>query len=127
MVCERNAPQCSFALLAGLFVGFGIGIAATGRPLPRTYLILLCFFAIKLIFNARKCTVSYLECKIRGVPKKRGYVNWFLDGIVDLRDDVYVLLALLALAGLLLGYRCWYGKDGALVACVRRCLANPKK
>ena len=70
MACEPNGPRCSFALLAGLFVGFGIGIAATGRPLPRTYLILLCFFAIKLIFNARRCTVSYVECKIRVCPQE---------------------------------------------------------
>ena len=46
---------------------------------------------------------------------------------MDLRNDIYVLLVLLALARLLLGYRCWYGKDGALVACVRRCLAKIQK
>lgn len=53
--------------------------------LYNNYIILLIFFTFKILSNYRKCTFSYLECKIRGVKKNEGYLNNFLDLIIDLR------------------------------------------
>ena len=66
-------------------------------PFPLTYLHFILFFTLKMIFNYRKCTISYLECKLRGVKKENGYLNYFMDGIVDLRyHSDYNLLLLIA-------------------------------
>lgn len=61
---------------------------------PLSYIHLILFFAFKMIFNYRKCTISYLECKLRGVKKENGYLNRFMDGIIDLRyhQDYNLLL-----------------------------------
>lgn len=59
--------------------------------LPDTYFVITIFFLFKMIVNYRKCTVSYIECKIRGVKKEEGYVQNLLDGIVDIRDDENIM------------------------------------
>ena len=42
------------------------------------------FFLLKWIFNYRKCTISYLECKIRGVKKDDGIINQIIESILCL-------------------------------------------
>ena len=50
----------------------------------------LCFFFLfKWIFNYRKCTVSYIECKLRGVKKEEGYVNYIVNEIIDINKWKY--------------------------------------
>jgi hypothetical protein len=99
------SPTPAFAALSGLFVGFGVGHAYVGRPLPAYYVLLLLFFTLKVIFGYRKCTVAYAECKIRGVPREQGYVNMLLDGVVDVRGDLVVLLLLLCAVGAMFALR----------------------
>ena len=41
---------------------------------------------IKMICNYKKCTFSYLECKIRKVKRQDGYLASLIDHIVDLRN-----------------------------------------
>ena len=79
-----------------LFLLIGYGFIFFDKILEPNYLGILIFFTIKIIFNYRKCTISYLECKLRGVKKEKGYLYRFLDGIVDLRytDHFYVLFTL---------------------------------
>lgn len=62
-------------------------------PIPQVYLGFLIFFTFKWVFNYRKCTISWLECKIRGVEKKNGYLNYCLDTIVDIRNtnNIYII------------------------------------
>lgn len=55
--------------------------------LDPNYTILLLFFTFKIIINFRKCTLSYLECKIRGVKKEQGYLNQFFDKLFDIRNE----------------------------------------
>lgn len=100
-------PTPAFATLSGLFVGFGVGHAYVGRPLPAHYVLLLLFFTLKVIFDYRKCTVAYAECKIRGVPREQGYVNMLLDGVVDVRGDPAVFLLLVCAVGAMLMLRAW--------------------
>ena len=49
--------------------------------------ILLITFTVKIIINYRKCTLSYLECKIRGVKQEEGYLNDFFNRIFDIRNE----------------------------------------
>jgi hypothetical protein len=68
---------------------------------PEWYAMLTMYVAFKWITNYRKCTISYYECKLRGVPKERGWLYSFLEELVDLRKSPLVAPALL-LHGLVL-------------------------
>jgi hypothetical protein len=76
-----------------LFLFLGLILINNDINIPRTYIGLLLFFLIKLLFNYRKCTISYIECKLRKVKKEQGYLNRFLDSIIDLRytPHIYVM------------------------------------
>ena len=54
-----------------------------------------------MIFNYRKCTISYIECKIRKVKREEGYLNKFINSILDLRESnesiLYYIFAFLIL------------------------------
>ena len=47
---------------------------------------------LKILFDYRLCTIAYMECKARGVPRDDSYLNRFVDPIVDTRytDHVYI-------------------------------------
>jgi hypothetical protein len=76
-----------------LFLILGLIFIYLNKKLPTTYIVLLLFFLFKLIFNYRKCTFSYIECVLRGVKKDKGYLNTFLDTIIDMRftNDIILL------------------------------------
>ena len=71
----------------------GIIFILMNFPTPQIYLGLLIFFIFKWIFNYRKCSISWLECKIRGVRREKGYLNIFLDSIIDIRNtnNIYII------------------------------------
>ena len=45
------------------------------------------FFLIKWTTNYRKCTISYLECKLRGVKKEEGYIYNNIEKILNLNTS----------------------------------------
>ena len=45
------------------------------------------FFLLKWIFNFKKYTLGYLECKIRNVNKSEGYINKICDDYGDMIND----------------------------------------
>lgn len=47
------------------------------------------FFLIKWIFNYRKCTISYIECKLRGIKKEEGFVFNIMEEILDINKSKY--------------------------------------
>ena len=53
------------------------------------YISLIAFFTFKMLTNYRKCTFSYLECKLRKVKKEEGYLYDIMDHIVNLRNNKY--------------------------------------
>ncbi len=64
------------------------------------------FLLIKWLSDYRKCTISYLECKIRGVRKESGYIYRYLDPILNLnrRADcilIYLFVAILLVLNIL--------------------------
>jgi hypothetical protein len=57
------------------------------------FICFLCvFFLIKWIIDYRKCTVSYIECKLRGVKKEQGVVYNIMEDILDINKSRYKYL-----------------------------------
>jgi hypothetical protein len=73
-----------------LYLLIGIISILLKKPLHRTYIVILVFMLFKFITNYRLCTVSYIECKVRGVKHKDGYLNQVLDPIIDLRETKHI-------------------------------------
>jgi hypothetical protein len=48
-----------------------------------------CFLLIKWILNYRKCTISYIECKFRGVKKEKGIIYNIMEEIYDVNKFKY--------------------------------------
>jgi len=86
-------------LIVYLFLFLGLFLLNNDSTIPKVYMVILLFFLIKMLFNYRKCTISYIECKLRKVKKEQGYLNRFLDSIIDLRytPHIYVIYFLSAI------------------------------
>jgi hypothetical protein len=79
-------------LLVYLYLAIGILFILLNKRLNRIYIGILMFFLAKMIFNYRKCTISYLECKLRNVKREEGYLNKFMDSIIDVREEKEIIL-----------------------------------
>jgi len=77
-----------YAYLFYLYLGIGLLYMNEGY-VPRNYLIVLGFFVFKMITAYEKCTISYLECKLRNVKKENGYIYDFLHSIISLRSTTH--------------------------------------
>ena len=77
-----------------IYLLIGIIYIFLKKELPRIYVAILFFFSLKIIINYRQCTIGYLECKLRGAKKEEGYLNQFMDLVIDIRytHHVYYLL-----------------------------------
>ena len=86
--------------LISLFLVASISIDNTYvNELSFTICIYLLF---RFITNYRKCTLSYIECKIRRVPKEKGYLYNILNYIFDYnkkeyRFIIYLLLVIISI------------------------------
>jgi len=55
----------------------------------QTAVVICGYFLVKWISNYRKCTLSYYECKLRGIPKEEGYIYNILEPIFDYNKSEY--------------------------------------
>ena len=63
------------------------------------------YFLFRWITNYRKCTVSYIECKVRGVKKEKGFIYQKLNHIFDYNKSKYrYILYIITLIILLINY-----------------------
>ena len=76
-------------LIGGLY---SILLSLRGRNVNRYYIGIIAFIFTKSFFNYRKCTLTYLECKLRNVKKEEGYLYQFLESIVNLRDTLHCII-----------------------------------
>lgn len=84
---------------------FGLYHMVYNLELDPNYTSLLLFFTIKIIINFKKCTVAYIEYKVRGVKEEEGYLNQFFDRLFNIRnEDEKLLKLLLVLSGVILYY-----------------------
>lgn len=71
---------------------FGFSCIILDIQFPNWFFAFTLFFLFKWLFNYRKCTISYIEIKLRGVKKEDGYLYKLLNYIVDFRYDTNVYL-----------------------------------
>ena len=69
------------------FMLYGLCLALAKKPIPRFWMGLFTFVSFKLLVNYRKCTLSYVECKLRNVKKNDGYIHNILEEIMLLRES----------------------------------------
>ncbi len=62
---------------------------------PNWFFAITVFFGFKWLFNYRKCTISYIEVKLRRVKKEEGYLYRLLNYIVDFRYNTNIYLVYL--------------------------------
>jgi hypothetical protein len=96
-----NALICAYFLL-----GIYFSMIRTNSKIPRWYFALVVYISFKLTFNYRKCTISYLEVKLRGVKKEEGYLYALLENVVDLRYDPF-LISVITIFNTYIFYSCY--------------------
>ena len=88
-----------------LFTFFTFSIFTNNKTINYNTLCLSLYFMLKWLTNYRKCTVSYLECKIRGVKKEQGYLYNILEEIFDLnQSNLKYLVYLFTIIILIINY-----------------------
>jgi hypothetical protein len=93
-----------------LFLFLGYSCFSNKYKIVRIGALSCFFFLVKWISNYRQCTMSYIECKLRGVPKEKGYINYILDSLIDVNQTevryiVYTFVVMILLIDLYrLGY-----------------------
>ena len=84
---------CKFNyLLIISYLVFGFVCVMLDIQFPNWFFAFTLFFGFKWLFNYRKCTISYIEVKLRGVKKEDGYLYRLLNYIVDFRYDPNIYL-----------------------------------
>jgi hypothetical protein len=84
---ENIDENTIYDIIVYVYLAIGILYVIFDRSVPSNYTFLVIFFTVKMLFNYKKCTFSYLECKLRKVKREDGYLASLLDRIVDLRDS----------------------------------------
>ena len=74
-----------------LYTLIGISHMIFGKDVQQWYVVLLYFIVLKMLFQYDKCTLSYFECKLRGVKKEDGYLYSFLDKFIKMRGRPIML------------------------------------
>jgi hypothetical protein len=69
-----------------LFTFLILSVFSNNKTFNYNAMCLSIYFLLKWLTNYRKCTVSYLECKFRGVKKEQGYLYNVLEEIFDLNQ-----------------------------------------
>lgn len=70
-----------------LIVYMSLGTAFALTAIPEWYTAMTFMLMCKWIFDYRKCTLSYIEIKLRHVKKERGYLFKLVGDLVDFRQD----------------------------------------
>ena len=76
-----------------LFYAYLFSLCFYKTKIQQICVVIFCILVlIKLVFNYRKCTFSYLECKIRKINKEQGFIFNALDEIYNLNKYKYIYL-----------------------------------
>ena len=82
----KNNYEIIYVVIAYIYICLGICFMAIDKRIPTQYIVLVVYFVFKMVTLYDKCTLTYLECKLRNVKKENGYLYDFLHSIVSLRD-----------------------------------------
>ena len=72
-----------------LFIFFTLSIFTNSKTINYNAMCLAIYFMIKWLTNYRKCTVSYTECKIRGIKMEKGFVYNSMEEVYDMNKSKY--------------------------------------
>lgn len=81
-----------YNIIIGVYLFIGLLYTLVDKVVPNNYIVLVIFITLKMLFNYKNCTISYLECKMRGVKREDGYLASLLDHAVDLRNSKLKLI-----------------------------------
>lgn len=62
-------------------------IISSNKCIVQWSIALCAYFLFKWIFDYHKCTISYIECKIRNVKKEDGIIYNFLNNIMCINQS----------------------------------------
>jgi hypothetical protein len=74
-------------ILGALCVYVTMGTAFALTSIPEWYTAMTFLLMCKWMFDYRKCTVSYVEVKLRRVVKEDGYLFKAVNDLVDFRNS----------------------------------------
>ena len=92
MIFEEFNEKSVYNIIIIVFIIIGLLYKFIDNYIPPNYIVLIAFCTFKMVFNYKKCTFSYLECKMRKVKREDGLLASFLDHVVDLRTSKYSFL-----------------------------------
>ena len=73
-------------IIVKLFLSYGLYYMVLNIAIPASYIKLLLFLFMKIVFDYTKCTISYIEVKLRGVKKEEGYLYNLLTSLNNIRN-----------------------------------------
>ena len=99
----NNKPNIIFILILLLLL---ISSILDYDKLNEISSVIIIYLLFRWITNYRKCTISYLECKIRRVKKEQGYLYNILEELFDLNktDFIYLIYILFGIILIKLNY-----------------------
>lgn len=98
-------------ILTAIYICIGILLITVVGDIPQWYIAILLFITFKVVFRYDKCTISYMECKARGVPKEEGYIYNLLASFHNLRSNKVLYVTLLIYVSVItVAYFCVLGK-----------------
>lgn len=72
--------------LVKIYLSYGLYHMILNVIIPAAYIKLLLFLFLKIIFDYNKCTISYIEVKLREVKKEEGYLYDLLTSLNNIRN-----------------------------------------
>lgn len=102
---EKKNSEKLIHIIMMLYVSFGFGYICLDKKYPNWFFAITMYFGFKWLFNYRKCTISYIEVKLRGVKKEDGYLYRLLNYLIDFRYDAHIY-KMYVIQCLFIGYHC---------------------
>jgi hypothetical protein len=75
--------------LIGAYIALATAFVVLDAAPPQWLYAITLYTLFKWVADYRRCTISYLEVKLRGVRKEEGYLYNFLNALVDFRLTPY--------------------------------------
>ena len=92
---------CDFLYL--ILIIFLISSPLSNNKKITQYAIAICIYLLfKWVFDYHKCTLSYIECKLRNVKKEDGCLYVFLKRLIDLNKSKNIYKIYLAVSTILI-------------------------
>lgn len=66
-----------------------VSLFLKNETINQSALVICFYFLFRWLTNYRKCTISFIECKIRGVKKENGFLYNCIDPIINYNKTKY--------------------------------------